>query len=73
MKYEKEVKDLLRDLFFESWMGVADYEELITEVFNNTGASYEQLSRDIETGVTNGYTVEEQLTIIKILIKPLIK
>jgi hypothetical protein len=73
MKYEKEVKQLFRDAFYESWMDDEDWVEFEAEVFKAIDSSYEKMSKDIEVGVSNGYSVEFQIKLVKDLFRSLSK
>jgi len=67
--YEKEVKKLLRDLFFEFWMTEDDWEEFLIELETKSNISIKKLSDDIEIGVNNGYSVKKQLELVKKVLK----
>ena len=69
IKYEKEIDKLLKDLFYATWMDDEDYKEVIDETFKVMGITKQKLSDDIEIGVKNGYTVEQQFQLFKILVK----
>lgn len=61
MKHENEINKLLSDLFREKWMDDDDWSEMLSEVFRKSGLSIERLSIDIEIGIKNGYSVEQQI------------
>ena len=66
VKYENEIDALLKDLLYdESWMDDEDYKEVIEETFKIMGITKQKLSDDIEVGVKNGYTVEQQIFLLK--------
>ena len=65
IKYEKEIDQFLMDIIYENWMNEEDYNEVITETFKQLGTNKEKLSADIEVGVKNGYTVEQQIVLLK--------
>lgn len=66
MKHETEIDNLLKELFYyESWMDDNDYKELIDLTFKTMGITKQKLSDDIEIGVKNGYTVEQQIDLLK--------
>lgn len=68
MKYKNVITDLLTKIFRESWMGDSEWEEMLN-IFIQNGV-YEQLSSDIEVGISNGYSLEEQLLLVeKIFLK----
>ncbi len=62
MKHEKEINQLLIDLFYDEWMSESDYNNL-----KESKTSKEQLSKDIETGISNGHSVESQLKLVKLM------
>jgi hypothetical protein len=66
VKYENEIDALLKDLLYdERWMDDEDYKEVIEETFKIIGITKQKLSDDIEIGVKNGYTVEQQIVLLK--------
>ena len=66
MKYEIEIDKLLKELLYdESWMDDKDYKEVIDLTFKTMGITKQKLSDDIEIGVNNGYTVEQQIELLK--------
>lgn len=64
MKYEKEIDQLLRDLIYEDWMSEEDYNIVISEIFENLGINKEKLNDDLEIGLKNGYSIEDQFRLI---------
>ena len=70
MKYETEINEILNTAFpKESWMTDEDYQEIIEETFKQMGINKQKLSDDIEVGVKNGYTVEQQIDLLKRVFK----
>jgi hypothetical protein len=63
MKHEAMIRRLLADLH-ESWMDGRDREAFGTELLRTFGA---QLDADIEAGVSNGYSEEQQEAIVRTL------
>jgi hypothetical protein len=68
MKYEKEIDNLLREILFEDWMSEDEYNEVIFETFMQLNTSKEKLSKELEIGVKNGYSIELQFDMIKSII-----
>jgi len=64
MKYEKEIKKLLSDVFRESWMNESDWQEFLAD-----DRVIARISKDIDAGIKNGYTVDEQIAIVKLIFK----
>jgi hypothetical protein len=69
MKYEEEANNILNELFRESWMDDDDWDGFINDLFKLTGLSVDKLSEQLEQGVNNGYSVEKQIEILKLLFK----
>lgn len=69
MEYELEVKQLLKDLFFEDWMDENDWTEFLDEFFRQTGTSIKSLCDDIKIGINNGYSLEYQINALKLIFK----
>ncbi len=66
MKYEIEINDILNTLLpKESWMTDEEHKEVIEETLNQMGINRQKLSDDIEVGVKNGYTVKQQIDLLK--------
>lgn len=73
MKHEAEINEMLNIVFQkESWMADEEHKEIIEETFKKIGINKQSLSNDIETGVKNGYTVKQQLYLVKQALKMLI-
>lgn len=68
MNYLEEAKSLLREIVWESWMDEEDYEAIVKEMFEKTNGSYEELAKDIETGVNNGFSIQQQKDICKFML-----
>jgi hypothetical protein len=56
MKHEKTIKRILAELH-KPWMDESDKEQFDAEMIRQFG---KQLDADIETGIANGYTAEQQ-------------
>jgi hypothetical protein len=69
MKHEKEIDQLLKDIFFEDWMDTEDFDELVNTMFKATKTTKQEWSDKIEQGVKNGYSIETQIKIIKDVLK----
>jgi len=66
MKHEIEINKLLKELLHdESWMDDEDYKEVIDLTFKTMGITKQKLSDDIDIGVKNGYTVKQQIDLLK--------
>lgn len=63
--YINELNSLLKDLFSEPWMDENDWDKFISEVFKGTKLNYKLLSDKVQEGIDVGFTLEEQIEIIK--------
>jgi len=68
MIYETEIDTLLKDLLYKSWMSNEDYEEVIAKTFKIMGITKQKLSDELEIGVKNGYSIEQQFQLVKIVL-----
>jgi hypothetical protein len=70
IKHEKEIDSLMRELFYdERFVTEDDYQEIIEETFATMGITKQQMSDEIEVGIGNGYSVGQQIEIIKNVLK----
>jgi 3-hydroxyisobutyrate dehydrogenase-like beta-hydroxyacid dehydrogenase len=67
--YKEQAEQLLRDVFFQDWMNQSDWEKFLGELEFTTEVSIDSLSKDIEIGVKNGYSVESQIELVKGILK----
>lgn len=66
MKYETEINQILDTVLLkESWMTDEEHQEIIEETFKQMDINKQKLSDDIEVGVKNGYTVKQQIDLLK--------
>lgn len=69
VKYEQELRKLLKDVLFEDWMEEEEWEDYLSLLFKVTSTSFELMSKELEEGINKGFTLEEQLEISKKLLK----
>lgn len=50
-------------------MNDEDYLEVLEMTFKTVGTSKQKLSDDIEIGIKNGYTIEQQISLLKLVLK----
>lgn len=67
--YEKEINQMLIYMLREDWMTEEEWQALLTEMEAKAGLDLIELSNDIQKGVDNGYSVEAQLEVLKLLFK----
>ena len=64
----EKIEKTLREILYESWMDESDYQELIELVSKEYGSvdkMYEKFEADINIGIANGYSYEQQMEIAK--------
>lgn len=67
--YEKEINQMLIVMLREDWMTEDEWQALLTEMEAKAGLDLRELSNDIQKGVDNGYSVEAQIEVLKLLFK----
>jgi hypothetical protein len=71
MKYITEADQLLRSMFFESWMIEEHWKVFLVLLELKEGITLNTLSDNIRVGIENGYTLTEQTILIKLnLLEP---
>jgi adenylate kinase family enzyme len=71
VKYQAQIDEMLSCLY-EDWMDEDDKKEFIEEIFNRLDLNYEKLNSQIEEVIKNGYSVEQQLEAVKVLLKRMV-
>ncbi|MFW1108891.1 hypothetical protein ACEWA7_22985 [Vibrio parahaemolyticus] len=67
LKHEAAIYSVF-EMMFESWMNEDDKREFIDLLLQRTGTTLSELDEAIEQGVKKGHSVEEQLTIVRLLV-----
>lgn len=68
IKYETVIDELLRELLFDSWMDEEDYNAVVEDTLKSLYITKQTLSDEIEIGVNNGYSVEQQIMAMRIVL-----
>lgn len=63
--YTKEVKVIFEFAFRKEWMDDDDWKQFETIVFKEQNINYQLMSDQINEGVKNGYSLEEQENLLK--------
>ncbi len=69
LKYSKEIDEILEDVFRAKWMSDDEYKELYDELIVKQPKVKAELSKAIDQGIENGYGLEEQLDITRLVLK----
>lgn len=64
MKYGDQLCTLY-EILFEPWMDDTDKANLIIETLHALGKTLSDVDKDIEIGIQNGVSVEEQMVLCK--------
>jgi hypothetical protein len=70
MKHFKEATEIFEKIV--NYCDVDNDKEEVSEILKEKGITVESIAKDIETGVNSGYSVDEQMAIINLIIKKLI-
>ena len=63
--YEKEAESVFRELFCPSWMDEDDWKAFKSEA----KIDIQQAGKDLKTGMDNGYSLETQKGLLRLLFK----
>ncbi|GEM_PF-3919060 len=64
-KYEAQIEALLSDLFREGSMDKKDWEQFRRTIFTKSGITYDELEKSLDKGVEEGFTLKQQLIILR--------
>jgi hypothetical protein len=65
--HTEAIKNVLKEAFIHrGFMGVVNFEDFVTEMFENTGLSYQVFSDALDEGVQDGIPLSLQLEFMKI-------
>jgi hypothetical protein len=66
VKYEKEILKIFEEMY-EDWYDEDDKKEFNRMMLEATNQTMQSMSDNIQIGVDNGYSVEEQIEIAKVV------
>lgn len=69
MKYEKEINQLLKEELYEDGMSDKEFNEIQQAIFDDVGIDKEVMDIQIQTGLEDGYSMEEQLKLVRGVIR----
>jgi len=64
MKHKRAILSILAN-FHRSWFSDEERQEMNRWLLNAIGKTMEQIDKDIETGIKNGYPIEQQMEIVR--------
>jgi hypothetical protein len=66
MKYKKEIDSLIKTIWDVDHLTDAEYEQFVVDLSIDNGFNiYKKMEADIEEGLTNGVSVEDQIKLVK--------
>lgn len=68
MRYEQEIREILTE-FYEDWMNEKDKQVFSDAVIKEYGL---KLSAQLDLGISNGFSIDYQLKLTKILLRQLL-
>ena len=64
LKHGEAISEFFEGVY-ESWMNEKDKSDFVNLLLNTQNKTIQDLDNDLEIGVQNGYSVEEQFEIVK--------
>tara|TARA_R110000796_G_scaffold48188_1_gene115669 strand:- start:404 stop:625 length:222 start_codon:yes stop_codon:yes gene_type:complete len=65
---EQDIEDLLKEIFHEEWLTTSEYDTLIDLCLKASNVSVESLTAQVNDGVSKGYSIEQQLDYLKVIL-----
>ena len=66
VKHEKEILAFLRELLYDKdSMSEEEYQYLVEETYRTTGITQQEFSDNLEEGIKNGHTIEQQFDLVR--------
>ena len=71
-KYKEQIDALLKEAFYEEWMGDS-WNDMLDEILSQPGTSYEEIADAVDEGMANNssLTVESQFELFRDVFKQL--
>jgi len=71
IKHEVEIMGMFEELLRQDWMTEEDWKEVSATALKESGLSIQELSDQVEVGISKGYPAEKQLKLVKLIFKGL--
>ncbi len=68
---QQKIEDILEKVILQPWMTEKEYRTIVNQSIDNMGG-WDEMDRQIEIGIENGYSFETQLKIIEKVLKELL-
>lgn len=63
-RYRERLSTIIEKIFREDWMDDNDFNQFLTIAVDHMGG-WDKLDKEVEMGVANGYSVDNQLELIE--------
>ena len=67
--FQDEINAFLKELFYETWMDENDWSMFLEAIETQSGVSVQSLSNDLQVGLKNGHSIEEQFELVRTVLK----
>ena len=67
--YQDEINAFLKEQFYETWMNENDWSMFLESLEKQFGVSVQSLSNDLQVGLKNGHSIENQFDLVRTVLK----
>ena len=67
--FQDEINVFLKEQFYETWMDENDWSMFLEALERQFGVSVQSLSNDLQVGLKNGHSIENQFELVKTVLK----
>lgn len=67
--FQDEINVFLKEQFYETWMDENDWSMFLEALERQFGVSVQSLSNDLQVGLKNGHSIENQFDLVKTVLK----
>lgn len=67
--FQDEINVFLKEQFYETWMDENDWSMFLEALERQYGVSVQSLSNDLQVGLKNGHSIENQFELVKTVLK----
>ena len=66
---EESINKILREVLYRDWMSEEEYQSIKEATLKKADITITDLVKELNQGVGNGYSVSEQLEIVRVIFK----
>ena len=67
--FQDEINVFLKEQFYETWMDENDWSMFLEALERQFGVSVQSLSNDLQVGLKNGHSIENQFDLVRTVLK----